>query len=224
MGTAQRRPVRQHQSPDRRSYAREGAARSESIRSSSIRSPLPTGRRSRSCSRNCSRRATRTPNMTPGRSASARATSSERLRRHQSQFQDPRAGRPQRRGANSRLRIRRNPPLSRREVRRVPAKVGPERAETLSWLFWQMGSAPFLGGGFGHFFAYAPEKIRICDQPLRDGGEAAVRRPQPPPRKERIYRRPRLYDRRHRNLAMVRRRRLGRSYEGADKFLATRRI
>jgi GST-like protein len=36
---------------------------------------------------------------------------------------------------------------------------GPERAETLSWLFWQMGAAPFLGGGFGHFFAYAPEKL-----------------------------------------------------------------
>ncbi|WP_257540794.1 glutathione-dependent disulfide-bond oxidoreductase [Sphingobium sp. CFD-1] len=35
-----------------------------------------------------------------------------------------------------------------------PAK----RAATLSWLFWQMGSAPLLGGGFGHFFAYAPEK------------------------------------------------------------------
>lgn len=35
-----------------------------------------------------------------------------------------------------------------------PAK----RTETLNWLFWQMGSAPFLGGGFGHFYAYAPEK------------------------------------------------------------------
>lgn len=34
----------------------------------------------------------------------------------------------------------------------------PERAETLSWLFWQVGSAPFAGGGFGHFYAYAPEK------------------------------------------------------------------
>ena len=33
------------------------------------------------------------------------------------------------------------------------------RAECLSWLFWQMGSAPFLGGGFGHFYAYAPEKL-----------------------------------------------------------------
>ena len=35
---------------------------------------------------------------------------------------------------------------------------GPARAETLNWLMWQMGSAPFLGGGFGHFYAYAPEK------------------------------------------------------------------
>ena len=35
---------------------------------------------------------------------------------------------------------------------------GPERAECLSWLFWQIGSAPYLGGGFGHFYAYAPEK------------------------------------------------------------------
>ena len=33
------------------------------------------------------------------------------------------------------------------------------RAECLSWLFWQMGSGPFLGGGFGHFYAYAPEKF-----------------------------------------------------------------
>ena len=39
----------------------------------------------------------------------------------------------------------------------VPAQ-GPERAECLSWLFWQIGSAPYLGGGFGHFYAYAPEK------------------------------------------------------------------
>jgi len=36
------------------------------------------------------------------------------------------------------------------------------RAETLSWLMWQMGSAPFLGGGFGHFYAYAPEKIEYA--------------------------------------------------------------
>lgn len=36
---------------------------------------------------------------------------------------------------------------------------GPERAETLNWLFWQMGAGPFLGGGFGHFFAYAPKRF-----------------------------------------------------------------
>ncbi len=39
---------------------------------------------------------------------------------------------------------------------------GAERAECLSWLFWQMGSAPFLGGGFGHFYAYAPSKIEYA--------------------------------------------------------------
>jgi GST-like protein len=37
-----------------------------------------------------------------------------------------------------------------------------QRAECLSWLFWQMGSAPFLGGGFGHFYAYAPVKIEYA--------------------------------------------------------------
>ncbi len=36
---------------------------------------------------------------------------------------------------------------------------GAARSEALSWLFWQMGSAPYLGGGFGHFYAYAPEKF-----------------------------------------------------------------
>jgi GSH-dependent disulfide-bond oxidoreductase len=38
-------------------------------------------------------------------------------------------------------------------------KAGEERAACLSWLFWQMGSAPYLGGGFGHFYAYAPSKM-----------------------------------------------------------------
>lgn len=38
----------------------------------------------------------------------------------------------------------------------------PGRAECLSWLFWQMGSAPYLGGGFGHFYAYAPHKDRYA--------------------------------------------------------------
>jgi GST-like protein len=43
----------------------------------------------------------------------------------------------------------------------LPA-AGPDRAACLSWLFWQMGSAPFLGGGFGHFFHYAPVKIEYA--------------------------------------------------------------
>lgn len=36
------------------------------------------------------------------------------------------------------------------------------RTECMSWLFWQMGSAPYLGGGFGHFYAYAPTKMEYC--------------------------------------------------------------
>ena len=40
--------------------------------------------------------------------------------------------------------------------------AGSARAECMSWLFWQMGSAPYLGGGFGHFYAYAPIKIEYC--------------------------------------------------------------
>jgi GSH-dependent disulfide-bond oxidoreductase len=43
----------------------------------------------------------------------------------------------------------------------LPSQI-PARAECLSWLFWQMGSAPYLGGGFGHFYAYAPTKIEYA--------------------------------------------------------------
>ena len=41
-------------------------------------------------------------------------------------------------------------------------KQQPERTEALNWLFWQMGSGPFVGGGFGHFFSYAPIKIEYA--------------------------------------------------------------
>ena len=43
----------------------------------------------------------------------------------------------------------------------LPKDAG-DRAECLSWLFWQMGAAPYLGGGFGHFYAYAPTKIEYA--------------------------------------------------------------
>ena len=49
--------------------------------------------------------------------------------------------------------------LAEKFDRFVPAIGSPLRAECLSWLFWNIGSAPFLGGGFGHFYAYAPEKF-----------------------------------------------------------------
>ena len=71
---------------------------------------------------------------------------------------------------------------------------GRARAECLSWLFWQMGSAPYLGGGFGHFYAYAPVKIayaidrfsmevkrqldvldrRLAEQPFLAGAEYTI--------------------------------------------------
>ena len=101
------------------------------------------------------------------------------------------------------------------------ALSGRERTETLSWLFWQMGAAPFLGGGFGHFFVYAPEKF---EYPINRYAMEAKRQ----------------FDVLNRQLAehefvagpdysiadiaiwpwyggIA----LGRSYEGADRFLAT---
>jgi len=52
----------------------------------------------------------------------------------------------------------------------LPTQRG-ERAECLSWLFWNIGSAPFLGGGFGHFYKYAPEnrKTGVSDQSVYYG-------------------------------------------------------
>src|SRR5258708_30529386 len=45
-------------------------------------------------------------------------------------------------------------------------KHGATHAECLSWLFWQMGRAPYLGGGFGHFYAYAPAKFEYAIDPV----------------------------------------------------------
>ena len=51
--------------------------------------------------------------------------------------------------------------LAEKFGRLLPEAHGP-RTECLSWLFWQMGSAPYLGGGFGHFYRYAPMRIEYC--------------------------------------------------------------
>jgi glutathione S-transferase len=84
----------------------------------------------------------------------------------------------------SRFRIGLDPAVSGREVRRVPTERYRDRTETLNWPFWQMGSAPYLGGGFGHFYAYAPGQDRICDRPFRNRSKAAARRARPAPRRE----------------------------------------
>lgn len=51
--------------------------------------------------------------------------------------------------------------LAEREQRFIPKDLG-KRAECMNWLMWQMGTAPYLGGGFGHFYVYAPIKIQYC--------------------------------------------------------------
>ena len=131
----------------------------------------------------------------------------QRLRRDQSELEDPGAARPQharrRRASSSRARSWSTSPRSSTPSCR---RAGSARAECMSWLFWQMGSAPFLGGGFGHFYAYAPEKMRVPDQPLRHGSEAPARRARPQSRRSRRFLvRRRVHDRRHGHLPVVRR-------------------
>ena len=81
----------------------------------------------------------------------------------QSELQDPGADGPQRRrsrsGCSSPARSCSTSPRSSAPSCRPSSAA---RAECLSWLFWQMGSAPYLGGGFGHFYAYAPTKIEYA--------------------------------------------------------------
>ncbi len=65
-------------------------------------------------------------------------------------------------GTDPHFRVRRDPASSRREIRRFLPVDPSGRAECLSWLFWQIGSTPYLGGGFGHFYAYAPIKFEYA--------------------------------------------------------------
>ncbi len=81
------------------------------------------------------------------------------------------------------------------------------RAECLSWLFWQMGSAPYLGGGFGHFYAYAPTKIEYAIDRFAMEAKRRTRRARSTAGREPIHCGRQLYDCRHGDLALVRRHR-----------------
>jgi hypothetical protein len=185
------------------------SCRSESTRCSSTRSAPPTASRSRSCSRSCSPRP-------QGRRVRRLAYQHrrgrpvrQRLRRREPQLEDPalldRSGpEPVRVFESGAILLY----LAEKFGAFLPTEPAP-RAECLSWLFWQMGSAPYLGGGFGHFYAYAPSKMRIPDRSLRHGGEAPARRARPPSGRAPLPGRRRLHHRRHggalADLALVRR-------------------
>ena len=150
----------------------------------------------------------------------------QRLRGGQPQLQDPGPDGPQRADADPGVRVRRDPAAPGREVRRASCPPSqPARAECLSWLFWLMGSAPYLGGGFGHFYAYAPIEDRIRHRPLRHGGEAPAGRARPAAgaRAEYLARR-RLHHRRHGDLALVRRAWPRALLYGAGEFLEVQRL
>ena len=222
LGAAQRRPVRQHQPPDRRRDARQGAAGRQASRSSSIRWRRPTARRSRSCSRNCSSKGHDDAEYDawPIRIGEGDQFGSGFVDVNPNSkipaLVDRSGAEPVRVFESGAILVH----LAEKFGEFLPAS-GPERAETLSWLFWQMGSAPFLGGGFGHFFAYAPEKF---EYPINRYAMEAKRQLDVLNRhlaeNEYIAGR-RLFDRRHRDLALVRRHRARPQYPGADEFLAT---
>jgi GST-like protein len=77
------------------------------------------------------------------------------------------------------------------------------RTETMNWLFWQMGSAPFLGGGFGHFLPMR-RCTSVCDRSLFDGSEAPARRARPTSCRSSVHGGFGIFDRRYGNLALVR--------------------
>jgi len=86
----------------------------------------------------------------------------------------------------------------------IPTEHGP-RTECLNWLFWQMGAAPYLGGGFGHFYAYAPVKLEYPIDRFAMETKRQLDVLRSAPRRTRVHGRSGLLDRRHRDLAVVRR-------------------
>jgi GST-like protein len=84
--------------------------------------------------------------------------------------------------AGAGVRVRRHPDVPGREVRRLFAhRAGAARAECLSWLFWQMGSAPFPGRRLRALLCLRAGQDRVRDRPLCDGGQAPAGRAGPPP-------------------------------------------
>ena len=77
------------------------------------------------------------------------------------------------------------------------------RAECLSWLFWQMGSTPYVGGGFGHFYAYAPVKIEYAIDRFTMETKRLLDVLDKQLAEQQIRRRQRIHDRRHGVLALV---------------------
>ena len=113
-----------------------------------------------------------------------------RLRRDQPELEDPRAGRPlDARQADPCLRVRRDPALPRREVRRVPADrpVRARRVPVVAVL--ADGRGAVSRRRLRPLLRLCADEDRVRDRPLRDGGEAAARRARPAPRGERVRRR-----------------------------------
>ena len=137
----------------------------------------------RSCSRSCSSRATADAEYDawPIRIGEGDQFS-QRLCRHQSQFENPGAARPQRPRADPRVRIRRDPRSPRREVRRVPARLRPGARRNPVVAVLADGHRALPRRRLRPFLRLRAGEIRISDQPLRDGGQAPVRRAQPPAR------------------------------------------
>ena len=209
-GTGQRRPLREHQPADRRPDPRQGAA-GRPPSAAALFARHAERRQGHGDARGAARARPRRRRVRRLADPDQRGRAvRQRLRRGQPELEDPgaasiAAGR-RRSGCSSRARSCSTWPRSSAPSCRPAARA---RAECLSWLFWQMGSAPFLGGGFGHFYAYAPTKIEYAidryAMEVKRQLDVLDRRLA----ESRVPGRRRLHDRRHRRLALVRHARQG---------------
>ena len=117
-----------------------------------------------------------------------------------------------------RLRVRRDPAVSRREVRGLPADRGRRARRMPVLAVLADGKRALSRRRFRPLLCLRAEQDRICDRSVRDGGEASPRRARSPPRRDRVSRGGRVHDCRYRRLAVVWRAGKGRAY-GAAEFL-----